>query len=726
MNRFNLKTLLLLLPFFAFAWGCDNDDDELLDRRPGNVTVTDSMVLSHTDYTFGIEGGSFTLTVNSSVKYTISSYSPWLRVSGSEDTYKVAAGVTDSYDVREAVVYVTSADKSLKDTLRVSQASLSGLFLSKEQREQTVAAVAGEMEVLLYFTDAGFSVTPLVEWIHYLGTKSLAEATLRLKVDANGAYEERSGKVAIASVDGVYKDTLTVIQKEKQDLVVYTTSFDAVSKAGEVLTVEYAENMGETVEALIPEDIDWITPVATKALSPGELYLKVEENKLAEVRTAVITVACGELSREVTITQEPGDLSLELITHSAIVANIGEIVTVAYNCLAGRTVSAEIPTDISWITVVSAKALITGEIQLKVDENPFAQERKASVYITDGSAKEEFVITQKAAKDPLWENEDYSTKIIDLGNKRFLVNKNCDASTFSSKITGAAEGSEFYLRDGCSFSYSKEVAFKKGVSIIGEPDAAKMPLIRFTAKQFNVSKSSVLGDLIFKNIELVSASYVFDITQSDDYTSVIGSLQFINCYIHDVESALLRTRQPKGKIGKLIIDQCIISQTGKTGKDQALISSAGNGGPAGEMELTITNSTFNDCSNVRDRNLINFSKATMSSIKVTIENNTFYKCAGHENGFAIVNLIKEVADVATISVRKNIIVGTTAYGVNVNEGTPVSSVIDGNCVPQPISSFDDPNLIMADPGFAAPADGDFTVTNAGVKAAGVGDPRWLK
>lgn len=723
MNRFNLKTLLLLLPFFAFAWGCDNDDDELRDRRPGDVTVTDSMVLSHTDYTFGIEGGSFTLKVNSSVKYAISSHSPWLRVSGSEDTYKVAAGATDSYDVREAVVYVTSADKSLKDTLRVSQASLSGLFLSKEQREQTVAAVAGEVNVLLYFTDAGYAVNPLTNWIHYIGTKTLHEDTLRLSVDPNDTYEERTGRVAIASVDGVYKDTLTVIQREKQDLVVQTPVFENVDKDGTVLTVTYEENIGEPVEVVVPEKVAWISWVATKALTEGELYLKVEKNKLAASRTATVALKCGELSREVTVTQAAGALPFELITTTATAVSTGEVITVEYNCVAGANITAEIPTEITWISVESTDT--PGEIRLKVEENVLAKKRNATVVITDGSVKEDFVITQEAWKDPLWENADYDTKIIDLGENKFLVNKSCDVTSLKNKITGASEGAELYLRSGGSFSISS-ISLPRGVSIIGEPDAEKMPVITF--KEWWFTNNSTIGNIIFKNIEVKAPnSYVFSCGNSLSNTSTVNSLQFIDCHIHDVGSALFRSRWAKLKLNKLLIDGCVIYHTGypdgTTQKDQALITNSGDGGPQGDFELMIINTTFNDCSNVRgDKNLISFGIETMSSLKVTIENNTFYNCAIN---MAILNLPAGLTAKSNVSFKKNIVVGSNTKVVNLNDGSPVSCVIEGNCVPH-ITNYNDSAPVSGDPGFASPADGDFTVTNTTVKAAGVGDPRWLE
>lgn len=294
MNLSRLKYVWLILPFLAM--GCEDDD-----------VNADRMALSHKTYGFPVNGGEFTMVVSSTVPYSVTSEGGWLVMTGEADNrYSYKADENTSYDIRTAWILVKAGNKPVADTVHVYQVGKEGLFLDEAERSKSIGLEGGEIEVNVNFTNAAFRIKPEVEWITAVTTKAtgLEQGTITLRVEANPDYSERSGKVVIASKDGLFTDTVTITQSQKLGVLLDKKSFSVVSE-GEILTVGYRQNVGKATFVIPSEYQGWISEVpGTKGLSRDTLYLKIEANEVQDERIALIPIKLEQYTDTLMVTQK--------------------------------------------------------------------------------------------------------------------------------------------------------------------------------------------------------------------------------------------------------------------------------------------------------------------------------------------------------------------------------------------------------------------------------------
>lgn len=114
---------------------------------------------------------------------------------------------------------------------------------------------------------------------------------------------------------------------------------------------------------------------------------------------------------------------------------------------------------------------------------------------------------------------------------------------------------------------------------------------------------------------------------------------------------------------------------------------------------------------------------------ITINNNTFYNiCQGTSNRVLYIRLANGSHE---IKFNKNIIASSNGQFTN-QSATNVTERSNNNYFQAPnyhstsVTNSDRGVFTTLDPGFANPTAGNFTVSNIELKAAGVGDPRWLQ
>src|SRR5690606_5867141 len=112
---------------------------------------------------------------------------------------------------------------------------------------------------------------------------------------------------------------------------------------------------------------------------------------------------------------------------------------------------------------------------------------------------------------------------------------------------------------------------------------------------------------------------------------------------------------------------------------------------------------------------------------ITIRNNTFNQvCDGTSRRVLYIRLAKN-----EITFTKNIIANTQGYYSN-QSATNITSMSDNNYFNAPnftasttSNAKNDTGVFTTeDPGFANPAEGDFTISNENLKFNQIGDPRW--
>lgn len=303
------------------------------------------------------------------------------------------------------------------------------------------------------------------------------------------------------------------------------------------------------------------------------------------------------------------------------------------------------------------------------------------------------------------------------------------------RVTTVAEFKEAYANGQSKFVFAysetpyeygefKTADFTHDLEIYGEPSEEG----EFPTLLMNTKPSATVKKMHFERMHLcgapgesVGASNYFVNVQNVGQD--IESITFLNCKITEFERALYYDNN-NGKLGSLVIKECEINTI-----KQSFIDSRQKGSSV-FGSLLIENSTIQNIGNA----FLRFAAGVTPSIKV--KNNTIYNCgyaSGHNLGF-----ISVAEDIETFTMESNLILGMTdVSGSNKNQlfVTAKAKTMNKNFFYGCYEDFigDEEAVAYATAGGAVltanpvvdAVGGVFNVTDASVKAAGAGDPRWL-
>ena len=270
----------------------------------------------------------------------------------------------------------------------------------------------------------------------------------------------------------------------------------------------------------------------------------------------------------------------------------------------------------------------------------------------------------------------------------------------------------------------KVTDFTHDLEIYGEPSEDG----EFPTLLMNTKPAATVKKLHFERMHLCGASGA-TVDKSNYFVNVqnvgqdIESITFLNCKITEFERALYYDNN-NGKLGSLVIKDCEINTV-----KQSFIDSRQKGSSA-FGSLLIENSTIQNVGNA----FLRFAAGVTPSI--IVRNNTIYNCgyaSGHNLGF-----ISVAEELETFTMESNLIIGITdvsGEGKNPLFMTKAAKTMNKNFFYDCYDGFlgDDTAAALATAGGAVLKEnpvvdavgGVFNVTDAEVKAAGAGDPRWL-
>lgn len=253
------------------------------------------------------EGGVIEVEVKANVNYELQiaeNAKSWISETKSralttkKHAFNVAAN--EEYEKREGEIYIKSGDKV--ETVKVYQAGGAILVLSKNEvnvsdKGETISVdIKSNIEYGIQMPD--------VDWINNVDNSRAASShTLKYVVSANETYDNRSTEIIFYDKNSSLKDTLKVIQVQK-DAIVISEKNITVNKEGGIIEVKLSTNV--EVEVQIPSDVTWITQTNSRALTERFFYLKVSENSGENDRSAEITFKNKNsiLSDKVVVTQK--------------------------------------------------------------------------------------------------------------------------------------------------------------------------------------------------------------------------------------------------------------------------------------------------------------------------------------------------------------------------------------------------------------------------------------
>ena len=266
----------------------------------------DALLVTTNKYEVAQEGGQIEIEVKVNIDYQMEiseTAKDWITEASSRalTTHKHTLDIAMNEDTekREGEITFKSGDKV--ETVTVYQAG--GALIILSQNEYTVDD-AGETISVDIKSNVEYGVQmPDVDWItDEASSRGMSSHTLKYVIAANDGYDSRSTEIIFYDKNSDLKDTLKVIQAQKDAIVISEKNFNVIREGG---TIEVKVNTNVSFEVQIPSDATWVTQTDSRALSEKSIYLKIAKNTGDEARETEIVFVNKEsqVSENITIIQ---------------------------------------------------------------------------------------------------------------------------------------------------------------------------------------------------------------------------------------------------------------------------------------------------------------------------------------------------------------------------------------------------------------------------------------
>jgi len=279
----------------------------------------DALLVTTSKYEVAQEGGKIEVEVKANIDYQFAiseTAKDWITETKSKSrgltTYKHTFDISrnEEAEKREGEITFKSGDKV--ETVKVYQAG--GAILLLSQNEYTVSD-AGETISVDIKSNVEYGVQmPDVDWItDEASSRGMSSHTLKYIIAANEGYDNRSAEIIFYDKNSDLKDTLKVLQVQKDAILVAKNEYVYESVGG---NLDFSINTNVDFEISI--SVDWIKQdVGSRGLIEKALNFIVEDNKSKEPREGEIVFACQELKQTVKVLQK-GTVDYEAIERAAL------------------------------------------------------------------------------------------------------------------------------------------------------------------------------------------------------------------------------------------------------------------------------------------------------------------------------------------------------------------------------------------------------------------------
>ena len=298
---------------FTISENTDYEDRSVsVTIKAGTVSKTftitqkgvDALLVTTTKYEVAQEGGQIEIEVKTNIDYKMEiseEAKDWIKESSGRalTTYKHKLDIAMNEDAekREGEITFKSGDKV--ETVKVYQAG--GAILLLSQNEYNVSDKGDTISVDIK-SNIDFGVQmPDVDWIiDEASSRGMSSHTLKYIVAANEGYDNRSADVVFYDKNSDLKDTLKVVQAQKDAIIVAKNEY-MIDAIGGDLKFEVNTN----VDFEVTTSVDWIKQNdESRSLEAKLLSFAIAENIADESREGLITITFGELKQEIKIIQK--------------------------------------------------------------------------------------------------------------------------------------------------------------------------------------------------------------------------------------------------------------------------------------------------------------------------------------------------------------------------------------------------------------------------------------
>ena len=392
----------------------------------GSVSVSQSFdtvfTVDSTDFEIPMDGGTFTVNVESNVSYevklpegcdwitpSIKKKDPDFKTETTEIVFTVKENT--GYDARDAIITLVNENAGIATPLTVHQPFTAVFNADKKTFEVPMegGTVTVNMESNVSYD---VSIPADCDWVTLPSsarTRGVKPSVVTLEVKENKSYHDRKVVVTIANKDAGVSVPITIDQPFNTVFTADKTAFD-VDMAGGTVTVNLQTNISYNV--MIPDECDWITlPATSKSRMDGEkarkskksraatteaIVLRVKENPGYKDRDAVVTIGNKDAGAEIKISiHQPFTTVFKADKTAFDVDMAGGTITV--NMESNISYEVSIPSGCDWITMPTAarskagansksRGTSTSAVVLRVKENLSYKDREAVVTISNKEA----------------------------------------------------------------------------------------------------------------------------------------------------------------------------------------------------------------------------------------------------------------------------------------------------------------------------------------------------
>ena len=594
-----------------------NTDENL----SGSVSVSQSFdtvfKVDSTDFEIPMDGGTFTVNVESNVSYevklpedcdwitpSIKKKDPDFKTEATEIVFTVKENT--GYDARDAIITLVNEHADIAIPLTVHQPFTAVFKADKKTFEVPMegGTVTVNMESNVSYD---VSIPDDCDWVTLPSssrTRGVKPSVVTLEVKENKSYHDRKVVVTIANKDAGVSVPITIDQPFNTVFTADKTAFD-VDMAGGTITVNLQTNISYDVK--IPEDCDWITlPVTSKTRTAGAqagkakksrgatteaIVLRVKENPGYKDRDAVVTIGNKDAGAEIKISVHQPFTTIFKADKTAFDVDMAGG-TISINMESNISYDVTIPAGCDWITMPTAarkqsktRGTVTSAIVLRVKENTSYQDREAVITISNKEAgvsvavyiHQPFATQFKVDKNEFEVPIEGGTVTVNVeSNIGFDVSipSNCDwitqstaarsrsktrGTTTTAVVLSVKENTSYQDREAVVTIANKEAGVSVGISI-------RQPFATVFKVDNNAFEVPMKGGTVIVNVES-NVSYDVKIPSDCNWITQVGSS---------------RTRGTRSSVVVLRVDE------NKSGSDRSAVVTIGNSSAGVSSGITIT------------------------------------------------------------------------------------------------------------------------------------------
>ena len=482
----------------------------------------DALLLTTDKYEVSQEGGTIEVEVKANIDYQMEiseDAKDWIKESSSRalttKKHQFEIAMNEESEKREGEVYFKSGDKV--ETVKVYQAG--GAIILLSQNEYAVSDAGDTISVEIK-SNVEFGVQmPDVDWIvDEASSRGLSSHTLKYIVLSNEEYDARSASIVFYDKNSELKDTLKVVQTQKDAIVVAKNEYTIESTGGD-LKFEVNAN----VDFEVSTSVDWIKQnTESRGLEATPLNFTIDENTTEEAREGIITISSGDLKQEIKVVQKTKSVFSLSETEFNITSAGGEFkVEVSTN----GEYTITMP-EVDWLSENKNRATSSYAHTFTVLANETYDAREAEIVFTHKETEEVLKVkVVQAQKDAIIIAKSEYVVEAAGGDLKFEVNTNVDfeVSTSVDWIKQNTESRGLEAKP-LSFTIAENTTdeTREGIITISSGDLKQeIKVVQKTKSVFSLSETEF-------NITSAGGEFKVEVSTNGEYTITMPEVDWLS------------------------------------------------------------------------------------------------------------------------------------------------------------------------------------------------------